>query len=45
LDQSQSHDSLLDLISDYGNQSEAKGTAAGAKEEKKSSGKRKGGQK
>jgi len=45
LDQSQSQDSLLDLISGYGNEAEAKGNAAGVKEDKKSSGKRKGGQK
>jgi hypothetical protein len=38
-------DSLLDLISDYGNQAEAQGKAAGKKEEAKSSGKAKGGQK
>ncbi|GAB7337738.1 hypothetical protein MBLNU457_g3017t1 [Dothideomycetes sp. NU457] len=43
--QAKSHDSLLDLISQYGNESADKGTAAGVKEEKTSSGKRKGGQK
>jgi len=45
LDQSQSQDSLLDLISGYGNEAEAKGDAAGVKGEKQSSGNRKGGQK
>ena len=44
-DESQSDDSLLDLISGYGQAAEKSGTAAGVKEEKKSSGKRKGGQK
>jgi hypothetical protein len=41
----ESEDSLLDLISNYGNEAEAEGKAAGKKEEAKSSGKGKGGQK
>ncbi|CAD0085764.1 unnamed protein product [Aureobasidium mustum] len=41
----ESEDSLLDLISNYGNEAEADDKAAGKKEEVKSSGKGKGGQK
>ena len=41
----ESQDSLLDLISNYGNEADADGKAAGKKEEAKSSGKGKGGQK
>ena len=41
----ESQDSLLDLISNFGNEAEADGKAAGKKEEAKSSGKGKGGQK
>lgn len=41
----ESEESLLDLISNYGNEAEAEGKAAGKKEEAKSSGKAKGGQK
>jgi hypothetical protein len=41
----ESEDSLLDLISNYGNEAEAEGKAAGKKEEAKPSGKGKGGQK
>ena len=45
VDESQSQDSLLDLISGYGKEAEGAGDAAGVREDKKSSGKRKGGQK
>lgn len=41
----ESPESLLDLISGYGQEAEAKGEAAGEKEPKKKSGKGKGGQK
>ncbi|CAD0106530.1 unnamed protein product [Aureobasidium uvarum] len=41
----EAEDSLLDLISNYGNEAEAGAKAAGKKEEAKSSGKGKGGQK
>lgn len=45
LDPTEQEDSLLDLISSYGQEAEAKGDAAGTTEEAKSSGKGKGGQK
>ncbi|KAK5126272.1 hypothetical protein LTR85_010507 [Meristemomyces frigidus] len=45
LDQSQQDESLLDLISSYGQTAEKKGEAAGVTEEAKKSGKGKGGQK
>lgn len=45
LEEGSPQDSLLDLISGYGNDAEEKGDAAGVKEAAKSSGKRKGGQK
>jgi len=45
LDEAQQDESLLDLIAGYGQTAEKKGEAAGKKEEKKSSGKGKGGQK
>lgn len=41
----QAGDSLLDLISGYGQEAEAKGEAAGSTEPKKKSGKGKGGEK
>lgn len=41
----QSGDSLLDLISGYGQEAEKKGEAAGSSEAKKKSGKGKGGEK
>lgn len=45
-EESQEEDeSLLDLISGYGKKADAKGEAAGTKDEAKSSGKGKGGQK
>jgi len=43
--QAQQEESLLDLISGYGQPEEKKGKAAGVKEEAKKSGKGKGGQK
>jgi len=45
LDQSEQDESLLDLISGFGQTEEKKGKAAGVKEEAKKSGKGKGGQK
>ncbi|THW88067.1 hypothetical protein D6D15_06245 [Aureobasidium pullulans] len=41
----ESEESLLDLIANYGNEADAEGKAAGKKEDVKSSGKGKGGQK
>lgn len=37
-------DNLMDLISGYGQEAEAKGEAAGVRQEKEKSGKRKGGE-
>lgn len=45
LDPADSEESLLDLISNYGQKADAKGEAAGTKEEAKKSGKGKGGEK
>ena len=45
LSQQESDDSLLDLISGFGQQAEKEGKAAGTREEAKKSGKGKGGQK
>ena len=45
LPKEQQEESLLDLIAGYGQQAEKSGSAAGKKEEKKSSGKGTGGQK
>ena len=45
LDRSQQEESLLDLISGYGQSAEKKGEAAGIREQAVKSGKGKGGQK